>query len=752
MSDGTTTAPGTTEEPRIERAPKTLEEEHTFHDANEADFDRDDFDEELAWSAEMQGVATEDGLPADRFVDRELSWLEFNQRVLEMAEDRNTPLLERASFLAIFGSNMDEFFMVRVAGLKRRIATGLAVPTNVGTAAQQLLDEIVQHAHQLQLRHANAAQTDFMPELRAAGIHVERWEDLTDTEREEMSQRFDDEIFPVLMPLAVDPAHPFPYISGLSLNLAVRVRVPGEPEEQFARLKVPAVLPRFVELERVGGAQRFLPLEDLIANNLDEVFSGMEVVEHHLFRVTRNEDMTIDEDDTENLIKALEHELSRRKFGPPIRLEVSEDIDDDTLGLLVDELGITHNEVYKLPGLLDLTGLFQLGDLDRPDLRYTKRVPVTAAAFLPTEKDEATDFFQSITRKDVLVHHPYESFATSVQALLEQAVEDPDVLAIKQTLYRTSGDSPVVAALIRAAAAGKQVLALVEIKARFDEQANIRWARQLERAGVHVVYGMVGLKTHCKLMMIVRRENGRLRHYCHIGTGNYNPKTSRIYEDFGLFTDNDQVGRDITRLFNELSGYAKEKSYQRLLVAPRHLRKGLLSRIDRETRTALAGRKARIRLKINSIVDEQIIDALYRASRAGVEVQIWVRGICSIKPGVPGLSENITLRSIVGRYLEHSRVFAFWNDGDEEVFIGSADMMHRNLDRRVETLIQLSSSEHRLDISQHFDKAMSPKTASWWGEPDGTWTRRFTAEDGTLLDDLHRDRMIQIQRRKRSSR
>ncbi|GAA1421364.1 RNA degradosome polyphosphate kinase [Agrococcus citreus] len=760
MTDGaaTSTSGGATgsttgqlgEERRTERSPRTLEEEQSFHDANEADFD--DYDAELDWSAELQGGETVDGLPADRFLDRELSWLAFNERVLEMAEDPNTPLLERANFLAIFASNLDEFFMVRVAGLKRRIATGLAVPTNVGIAPAELLQQIVQRAHDLQQRHARIALESFQPELDVAGISVVRWHQLTDAEQEAMSARFEAEIFPVLMPLAVDPAHPFPYISGLSLNLAVRVRVPGEPEDQFARLKVPAVLPRFVELPRGGHSQRFLPLEELIANNLDEVFSGMEIVEHHAFRVTRNEDVTIDEDDTENLIQALEHELSRRKFGPPIRLEVSEDIDDDTFALLVDELGITDSEVYRLPGLLDLSGLFQLAGIDRPDLRYTKRVPVTAAAFLPTDQDERTDFFQSITRKDVLVHHPFESFATSVQALLEQAADDPDVLAIKQTLYRTSGDSPVVAALIRAAAAGKQVLALVEVKARFDEQANIRWARQLERAGVHVVYGIVGLKTHCKLMMIVRRENGRLRSYCHIGTGNYNPKTSRIYEDFGLFTDNDQVGRDITRLFNELSGYAKEKSYQRLLVAPRHLRKGLLQRIERETRAALDGRTARIRIKVNSIVDEQIIDALYRASRAGVDVEIWVRGICSIKPGVPGLSERITIRSIVGRYLEHSRVFIFWNDGDPEVFIGSADMMHRNLDRRVEVLIQLTSSEHKRDIQQHFDKAMSPQTQSWWAESDGTWTRRFYAEDGSPLDDLHRDRMLQIQRRKRAGR
>ncbi|WP_404311834.1 RNA degradosome polyphosphate kinase [Agrococcus terreus] len=748
MNETASSAAGPLDELRREQRERTLEEERSLQDAAVADL-ADDDDDEPGWSAEEQGGETDDGLPADRFVDRELSWLAFNQRVLELAEDETVPLLERANFLAIFASNLDEFFMVRVAGLKRRIVTGLAVPTNVGRGPMELLDEIVAKAHELQDRHARVAIDSLHPALRGTGVEVVRWGDLSADECEALSARFEAEVFPVLMPLAVDPAHPFPYISGLSLNLAVRVRVPDEDEEQFARLKVPAVLPRFISLGHEGGRQRFLPLEELIANNLDEVFPGMEIVDHHVFRVTRNEDVTIDEDETENLIQALEQELSRRKFGPPIRLEVSDDIDDDTLELLVDELGITDREVYRLPGLLDLTCLFQVAGLDRPDLRYTKRVPVTPSAFLPNDQNEQDDLFQSITRKDVLVHHPYESFATSVQALLEQAADDPDVLAIKQTLYRTSGDSPVVAALIRAAAAGKQVLALVEVKARFDEQANIRWARQLERAGVHVVYGMVGLKTHCKLLMVVRRENGRLRHYCHIGTGNYNPKTSRIYEDFGLFTDNDQVGRDITRLFNELSGFAIEKSFQRLLVAPRHLRKGLLSRIERETATARAGRRARIRLKVNSIVDEQIIDALYRASNAGVEVQIWVRGISSVRAGVPGLSERIVMRSIVGRYLEHSRVFAFWNDGDEEVFIGSADMMHRNLDRRVETLIQLTSTEHMRDISSHFDKAMADTTASWWAEPDGTWTRHAFAEDGRPLDDLHRDRMLQIQRRKR---
>ncbi|WP_430591466.1 RNA degradosome polyphosphate kinase [Humidisolicoccus flavus] len=725
----------------------TLPDQPNFVVANQAELDEDVFD------VDSIGAATEDGLPADRFVDRELSWLAFNQRVLELAEDDTVPLLERANFLAIFASNLDEFFMVRVAGLKRRINTGLAMPTNIGVAPIDQFNRLIEHAYQLQLRHAECFLNSVQPALVRENITVVTWSDLDESEHEALRQQFHDDVFPVLMPLAVDPAHPFPYISGLSLNLAVRIWNTKTETEEFARLKVPLVLPRFVAIDDSAAKQgRFIALEDLIANNLEELFPGMRVLDHHVFRVTRNEDVEIEEDETENLIQALEKELSRRKFGPPIRLEISESMDDRTLDLLVSELGITQSNVFRLPGHLDLTGMFQIAGLDRPELHYRKHVPVTSAALLPLEAADKPDIFASITHKDVLVHHPYESFTTSVLAMLEQAADDPNVLAIKQTLYRTSGDSPVIAALIRAAAQGKQVLALVEVKARFDESNNITWARTLERAGVHVVYGLVGLKTHCKLLMVVRRENGKLRNYCHIGTGNYNPKTSRIYEDFGLFTDNDQVGRDLTRLFNELSGYAIEKKFKRLLVAPLHLRKALVKKIQREVDHHKAGKPARIRIKVNSIVDEQIIDELYRASRAGVPVEMWVRGICSIKSGVPGLSETIKVRSIVGRYLEHSRIFAFENGGEQEVFIGSADMMHRNLDRRVEALIKLTSTEHTADIMQQFDKAMSPETSSWWAEPDGSWTRHAFDEDGNPLRDLHRDRMIQIQRRKRSTR
>ena len=692
-------------------------------------------------------------LPGERYLDRELSWLAFNQRVLELAEDPDIPVLERANFLAIFASNLDEFFMVRVAGLKRRILTGLAVPTNVGRAPSDVLSDISQAAHRLQERHARAFQDLVRPALSAAGIDVVEWDSLNASERESLRDYFSKQIFPVLMPLAVDPAHPFPYISGLSLNLAVRVRNSKTGKQEFARLKVPQMLPRVVPVDRSESVDniRFVALEDLIANHLGDLFPGMEIVEHHAFRVTRNEDVEIEEDETENLIKALEKELLRRRFGPPIRLEITEDMDDVTLDLLVRELDITEQEVYRLPAPLDLAAMFDLARIDRPDLHFPKHVPTTAAQFMAPDPNGQADIFRAISRSDVLVHHPYESFATSVQAFLEQAAADPHVLAIKQTLYRTSGDSPIVEALIDAAESGKQVLALVEIKARFDEQANISWARKLEKAGVHVVYGLVGLKTHCKLALVVRHEKGVLRHYSHIGTGNYNPKTSRMYEDLGLFTADDQVGKDLTRLFNELSGYAIEKKFKRLLVAPLHLRKGLLKRIADETSAALAGQPSGIRIKVNSMVDEAIIDALYRASNAGVPVDIWVRGICSLKPGVPGLSENIRVRSILGRYLEHSRIFSFLNGGDPQVFIGSADMMHRNLDRRVEALVRLVDIEHLSEIDGMFDRAMDDRTSSWWLDADGTWTRHARDESGNLLEDMQNRLMQQIGSRKRSA-
>jgi polyphosphate kinase len=699
-----------------------------------------------------ESSSVDDGtLPPERYLDRELSWLAFNLRVLELAEDPQVPLLERVNFLAIFASNLDEFFMVRVAGLKRRILTGLAVPTNIGRAPADVLADVSAKAHELQTRHAKVFMDIVKPELDEAGIHIETWADLEQSDRDQVDEIFSNQIFPVLMPLAVDPAHPFPYISGLSLNLSIRVRNPKTAKVEFARLKVPTVLPRFVQLPDDGsGRVRFIPLEDLVSNHLEELFPGMEILEHHEFRVTRNEDLEVDEDESENLLQALEKQLLSRRFGPPIRLEITDDMDDVTLGLLIRELDVTEQEVYRLPAPLDLGGLFQLTRIDRPTLMFPRHVPTTSVQLLPSEPNAAPDIFSAIAKQDILLHHPYESFSTSVQAFLEQAAADPNVLAIKQTLYRTSGDSPIVEALITAAQSGKAVLALVEIKARFDETANISWARKLEKAGVHVVYGLVGLKTHCKLALVVRQERGVLRHYSHIGTGNYNPLTSRIYEDLGLLTADDIVGKDLTRLFNELSGYAIEKKFKRLLVAPLHLRKGLLKRIQVETQNAKAGLPSGIQLKINSIVDEAIIDALYRASNAGVKVDLIVRGICSVKPGVEGLSENIRIRSILGRYLEHARIFSFVNNGDQQVYIGSADMMHRNLDRRVETLIRLTSPAHLREIDEQFELALSETTASWELDQSGEWTRHNLSASGEPLDDMQNVLMKEISQRKRT--
>ena len=691
-------------------------------------------------------------LPVERYLDRELSWLAFNQRVLELAEDPHTPLLERVNFLAIFASNLDEFFMVRVAGLKRRIATGIAVPTNTGRSPQQVLDDIAETAHALQDRHAKAFHDLVKPALDDENIHIELWSDMTDEDREKLHELFQEKIFPVLMPLAVDPAHPFPYISGLSLNMSVRIRNPKTHRVEFARLKVPPILPRFLPLpDDHSGRTRFVAIEDLIAHHIDELFPGMEVLAHHEFRVTRNEDVEIDEDESENLIQALERELLRRRFGPPIRLEITDDMDDVTRELLVSELGVSEQEVYRLPAPLGLNGLFELGSLDRPDLKYHKHLPVTPRQLQPPEPTDQPDIFRSLHHGDVLVHHPYESFATSVQTFIEQAAADPSVLAIKQTLYRTSGDSPIIESLIRAAEAGKSVLALVEIKARFDEQANISWARKLEKAGVHVVYGLVGLKTHCKLALVIRQESdGTLGHYSHIGTGNYNPKTSRLYEDYGLFTADLQVGKEVTRLFNELSGYAIEKKFKRLLVAPRYLRKGLLKLIRNEIAHHQAGKPARIVLKLNSLVDEVIIDALYRASQAGVPVDIWVRGICALVPGEPGLSDTIRVRSVLGRYLEHSRVFWFAGGGKPELFIGSADMMHRNLDRRIEVLVKLTDPDHIDQITAHLDRGLGDHVSSWHLQPSGEWVRHATDKNGEPLPDIQNDTMAFFSSRPRT--
>jgi polyphosphate kinase len=656
----------------------------------------------------------DDALPEDRFLDREESWLRFNQRVLELAEDRDLPLLERVRFLAIFASNLDEFFMVRVAGLTRRMAIGLAVQSASGRQPRQVLERVATVAHQLQLRHAACYRDEVRTDLAKEGIEILRWDDLADTEQENLRRMFRERIYPVLTPLVVDSAHPFPYISGLSLNLAVIVRDPETEVTLFARVKVPPVLPRFVE----ASANRFTPLEDVIAAHLDQLFVGMEVVEHHAFRVTRNQDLEVDEDISEGLLQALERELLRRRFGPMVRLEVEEDITDEVLDLLTTELELEEREIYRVPGPLDLAGLHAIADLDRGELKYPPFVP--SKMTLPLDKD----LFGVLRERDVLVHHPYDSFTTSVQRLLEAAAADPRVLAIKQTLYRTSGDSPIVDALIDAAEAGKQVVVVVELKARFDERANIEWARKLEHAGCHVVYGFVGLKTHCKLALVVREEaDGTLRRYCHIGTGNYHPKTARVYEDFGLLTADPVVGEDVTALFNHLTGYSRQNSYKRLVVAPQALRPSLISRIEREVEFHQVGRPARIRIKCNGLVDEAVIDALYRASQEGVPIDVWVRGICALRPGVPGLSETIRVRSVLGRFLEHSRVFAFECGGEPEVWLGSADLMHRNLDRRVEALVRVEDRAQRADLLQLLDRAMDDSTYSWRLDGEGVWTR-----------------------------
>ena len=683
----------------------------------------------------------------ERYLDREFSWLAFNTRLLELAEDPDVPLLERARFLAIFSSNLDGFFMVRVAGLKRRIAAGVAVRAASGLLPREVHGGTLSLTRELMARQAHCFHDDVLPALVKEGIEISHWDDLDDAEHVRLRELFGERIFPVLTPLAVDPAHPFPYISGLSLNLAVVVRNPRTATEHFARVKVPPNFPRFLPVAE----QRFVPLEDVIAAHLSQLFPGMEVLQHHTFRVTRNEDVEVEEDDAENLLTAMERELMRRRFGPAVRLEVEETVDPHVLDLLQRELGVSSNEVLTLPGPLDLTGLFRIADLDRAEHKYRPFLPATHRDLPDVESAAPADMFAAIRAADILVQHPYDSFSTSVQRFIEQAAADPRVLAIKQTLYRTSGDSPIVDALIDAAEAGKQVLALVEIKARFDEQANITWARKLEQVGVHVVYGMVGLKTHCKLCLVVRDEadhGGGIRRYSHFGTGNYHPKTARLYEDLGLLTADPVVAEDANHLFNSLSGYSIDSEYERLLVAPHALRSGIVERIQGEIENHRAGRPAGIRFKLNSLVDEGIIDALYDASAAGVPVDLWIRGICCLRPGVPELSENIRVRSTLGRFLEHSRILAFQNVDDPEYWIGSADLMHRNLDRRVETMVRLGSEAHETQLRALFDLAFDDRVASWRLLPDSTWIRVHKDEQGEPLADLQQIMIEQKSRRK----
>ena len=705
-------------------------------------------------------------LPKDRFFDRELSWLKFNQRVLECAENEDMPLLERANFAAIFASNLDEFFMVRVAGLKRRIDSGIAVPSAAGLSPRQQLRAISETAHRLQDEHAHYTIDTILPELEKERIVLLTWDKLTSSEQERLSRYYRQQVFPVLTPLAVDPAHPFPYISGGSINLAVIVENPASGKSHFARVKIPGNLPRLVPVDDMTDEESkderygFIAMEKLIAAHLESLFPGMIIKEARSFRVTRNEDIDVEEDDAENLLNAMEKELLRRRFGPPIRLEISDETSPFLSQLLADQLRVSADEVYRLPAPLDATVLFELGSIDRPDLKYRPFIPTTNRQIAEVESSRAQDIFAAIRERDILLHHPYDSFSTSVQAFLAQAAADPKVLAIKQTLYRTSSNSPIIDALIDAAHAGKQVLALVEIKARFDEDANIAWARKLERAGVHVVYGIVGLKTHCKLIEVVRQEADGLRRYCHVGTGNYNPKTARLYTDLGLLTCDPVVGQDLTRLFNQLSGYAPKSSFHRLLVAPRTVRTGLIQRIRREEDAARAGKEAWIKIKVNSIVDEKTIDALYRASQAGVKIDIVERGICALKPGVPGLSENIRVRSILGRFLEHSRIYAFCNaDGPQigegpasgpEVYIGSADLMHRNLDRRVEALVRVTAPEQIDELIKYVDLQMADSTMSWHMQPDGTYVLHTKDDEGRPLVDSQEYLIRKHQRRPNS--
>jgi polyphosphate kinase len=717
-------------------------------------------------------------LPADRYLDREQSWVRFNERVLELAEDESIPLLERVRFVAIFASNLDEFFMVRVAGLMRRMAAGFPVEGAGSQTASQVLRGTLTAAREVAGKHAATFRELVQPALAGVGIEILRWRDLTQGEQDDLSDLFRKRIYPVLTPLVVDPSHPFPFISGLSLNLAVVLAAPpaassvmggalgaagtvggvlnggasggaaaraddpasaqGE-NRLFARVKVPPRLPRFLK----ASEDRYVPIEDVIAAHLSQLFGGLKIIEHHAFRVTRVRELEVDEEVTENLLQAMERELVRRRFDPAVRLEVEDGMSDATLNRLVKELGVDEDAVFKTPGPLDLTGLNAIADLPRGELRYPAFVPSTRA--LPRD----ASIFTTLAERDILVHHPYDSFAASVERLIEEAAADPRVLAIKQTLYRTGGESPIVDALIDAAEAGKEVVVVVEIQARFDERDNIAWARKLEQAGCHVVYGFVDMKTHCKCVLIVREEqDGTLRRYCHIGTGNYHPKTARSYEDYGLLTADAGVGEDVTDLFNHLTGYSRRSSYRRLLVAPEALRAGLVGRIGRQAARARAGKPSRIAFKCNALVDEVVIDALYRASQAGVPIDIWVRGICALRPGIPGLSETVRVRSVLGRFLEHSRIYAFGTgdpDPDEpadarisanEVWLGSADIMHRNLDRRVEVLVRVGDPAHTRRLRGLIERGMAPTTASWWLSPDGAWVRHARDAEGKPLFDV----------------
>ncbi|HEV8546144.1 MAG TPA: polyphosphate kinase 1 [Candidatus Limnocylindrales bacterium] len=671
--------------------------------------------------------------PSAPYINRELSWLEFNARVLFEAGDPRNPLLERVKFLTIFASNLDEFFQVRIAGLRQQVSAGSVTLSPDGrTAAEQLavarariLELIAEHsAHYAEIRRALAAESVEIVDYAAIPEH-----------HAALRQRFLDEIYPVLTPLAVDPGHPFPYISTLSLSIAVGLRDPETGETRFARVKVPQILPRLVEIE----ANHFVLLDQIIEANLDVLFTGMEVVEHHLFRVTRNADLALEEDEADDLLMAIEEELRRRRFGEAVRLEVERSMPAATRQILLRGIGLGEEDCYEIRGMLDLTGLRAIAELDRPALRSPTWTPVTPPRLVPPDEDEPADVFATIRIGDLLVHHPYESFAATTERFIAQAVDDPEVLTIKMTLYRTSGDSPLVRDLIRAAERGKQVVVLVEIKARFDEEANIVWARKLEQAGAHVVYGLVGLKTHSKVALVVRREGSGLRRYVHIGTGNYNHRTARLYTDLGLLSCRPELGADVTDLFNVLTGLSRQRSFRRLLVAPHSLRSRFLELVEREIQHASLGHESRIVLKLNAIVDVACIEALYRASQAGVRIEIISRAGCSIQPGLPGVSDQISVRSIVGEFLEHSRIWGFANGGEPDWYIGSADLMDRNLDRRVEAVVPVEDSEARGRLAEFVEIMLADDRRSWQLGPDAAWRRNedINGIPGTL--DTHEE-------------
>ncbi|MBU6314698.1 MAG: RNA degradosome polyphosphate kinase [Actinomycetales bacterium] len=667
--------------------------------------------------------------------DREMSWLSFNQRVLELAEDPTMPLLERVRFLSIFSSNLDEFYMVRVATLMSKLENGVSAANVAGFTPLELMKQVSHRTNELMERQSLTYHNEIEPMLKAEGIEFVHWDQLNNTERGYVTKLFQDRIFPVLTPLAVDPSHPFPYISGLSLNLAVIVKNPTSHEEFFARVKVPEILPRFIATAKTGST-RFLPLEDLIAIHLQELFPGMIIEDHYTFRITRNQDMDLDEEESEDILTSIEQELARRRFGPPVRLEIENGVDEKLVEKLAEELKINPENIIHIAAPLDLTSLNKIADLDFPDLKFDRFRSRTAKALSEVDQEDPDLFFAAIRQGEILLHHPYESFTSSVVQFLQNAAQDPQTLAIKQTLYRTSGDSPIIEALIEAAEAGKQVLAVIEIRARFDEQANVRWARKLEAAGVHVVYGLMGLKTHAKLSLVIRDEANGLRRYCHMGTGNYNPKTARAYEDLGILSADPELTEDLTKLFNQLSGFAPQSTYSRLLVAPSTLRSGIIERIDREIQNHKAGKPAGIQFKLNSILDEGFVEKIYQASQAGVKIDLLVRGICAVQPGIKGLSDNVTVKSVLGRFLEHSRIFHFTNAGDHEYWIGSADLMGRNLDRRVESLVRIDKKEHQHRLQEILDLGLSADSSSW--QLSGTeWVRVSKNSKGEGLLDVH---------------